>query len=167
MTIYVLRHGDAVESTTLHDSERPLSELGRHQAATAGRFLRLIGDVIHLMLVSPLARAREMADGVKQILGEIPTTPTEHLTSSSDPRQVIDQIAHLGVQSVMIVGHEPHLSRTISFLISGSQAQCVELKKASLACLEIATPVEPGKAVLKWLLTSQQMERASESVSPR
>lgn len=158
MTLYFLRHGDAVESSTLHDSERPLSELGQYQGTVAGRFLRSLNASISLILASPLLRAQQMAAAVRQEIGDVPLTTSEYLVASSDPRQIVEQFGKLSTQSVALVGHEPHLSKTISILISGSEAQCVEMKKGSLACLEVPTPVERGQGVLNWLLTAKQME---------
>lgn len=161
MTLYFLRHGDAVESTALHDSERPLSELGQHQGTVAGRFLRSLNASIGLILASPLLRAQQMAAAVRQEIGDVPLTTSEYLVASSDPRQIVEQLGRLSAQSVALVGHEPHLSKTISILISGSEVQCVEMKKGSLACLEVSTPVERGQGVLSWLLTAKQMGSSS------
>jgi len=160
MTIFVLRHGDAVENPALHDSERPLSEVGRRQGITAGRFLRSLNVSISMILVSPLVRAQQMAAAVKQEIGEVSTSATEYLTASSEPRQILEHLARLNISNLLLVGHEPHLSKAISLLISGSGAPCVEIKKASLACLDAPAPVEQGKAILRWLLTTQQMQAA-------
>jgi phosphohistidine phosphatase len=160
MTLYFLRHGDAIESTVLHDSERPLSELGQLQGAVAGRFLRSLNASMSLILASPFLRAQQMSAAVNQEIGGVPLSTSEYLTASSDPRQIVARLSQLSAQNVMLVGHEPHLSKTISLLISGSAAQCVEMKKGSLACLELSAQVERAQAVLKWLLTTKQMESA-------
>jgi len=160
MTIFVLRHGDAVENPALHDSERPLSEAGRRQGVTAGRYLRSLNVSINLILVSPLVRAQQMAAAVKQEIGEVSASTTEYLEASSDPRQIVEHLSSLNVSNLLLVGHEPHLSQSISLLISGSGTPCVEMKKGSLACLDLLAPVERGKAILRWLITTQQMQSA-------
>ncbi len=162
MTICFLRHGDAVESPSLHDSERPLSELGQQKGSTAGRFLRATRTDIGRILASPLLRAQQMAAAVQRELESPPIAASEFLASSSAPRQILEQLKSLGGSSILLVGHEPHLSKTISFLISGEEEQKVEMKKGSLACVEVPLPLEPGHGILKWLVTFEQMRSARQ-----
>ena len=157
MTICFLRHGDAVESPSLPDSERPLSELGQQQGSTAGRFLRTMRTSIGLIIASPLLRAQQMAAAVQRELDSPPISTSEFLGSSSAPRQILDQLNSLGAPGILLVGHEPHLSKAISLLISGDEGQKIEMKKGSLACVEIPAPLEPGRGILKWLVTFGQM----------
>jgi phosphohistidine phosphatase len=162
MTIFFLRHGDAVENPSLHDSERPLSELGQQQGSTAGSFLRTTRTSIGLIIVSPLLRAQQMAAAVQRELDSPPISTSEFLASSSAPGQILDQLKSPGAPGILLVGHEPHLSKVISLLISGAEGQKIEMKKGSLACVEIAAPLEPGRGILKWLVTFGQMGLAHQ-----
>ena len=157
MTVCFLRHGEAVESPSLQDSERPLSKLGLQQGSTAGKFLRRMGTSIGRIIASPLLRAQQMAAAVQQELDSPPISTSESLLSSSAPQQILEQLQSLSVPGLLLVGHEPHLSKVISLLMSGDEGQKVELKKGSLACVEIPPPLEPGRGILKWLVTFAQM----------
>jgi phosphohistidine phosphatase len=112
---------------------------------------------IGLIIASPLLRARQMAAAVQRELGNTPISTSEFLTSSGAPRQILDQLKSLGGSGVLLVGHEPQLSKVISLLISGDEGQMVEMKKGSLAGVEIPGTLEQGQGILKWLVTFRQM----------
>lgn len=158
MLIYFLRHGDAVEASSLNDSERPLSDLGNRQAATVGRFLRANGIKIDAVLSSPLVRAVKTAEIVQQELTIANIGRSEFLVPGTDQRQLFRQISSLTGESVLLIGHEPHLSQTVSLLLSGHNHTLVEFKKCTLACLIASMPVRKEHALLQFLLTYQQMD---------
>ncbi|MBI3586469.1 MAG: phosphohistidine phosphatase SixA [Ignavibacteriales bacterium] len=157
MIIYILRHGDAVESRTLHDSERPLSDLGKQQATAAGKFLHSLQQQPSMILCSPLLRAVQTAEAVQQELGTAPPQISEFLTPSGDPRQIVEELNKFRNDAILLVGHEPHVSTTISLLISGNGLARIEMKKNSLACIEVGKPIGKGVGSLRWLVTANQM----------
>jgi phosphohistidine phosphatase SixA len=56
-------------------------------------------------------------------------------------------------ENVLLVGHEPYLSRLIGRLISGNATAGIELKKGGLGKLEMAALRFGRCATLAWLLT--------------
>jgi phosphohistidine phosphatase len=156
MTIYLLRHGDAVDTPQVHDNDRPLSDFGQRQATAAGKYLAKTNAEIGQILCSTLLRARQTADAVQRELPPIPVVATELLISSRDPRDIMHELQKTAFRSVLIVGHEPHLSRTISLLIWGETRSRLEMRKCSLACISSPDPLEEGRGVLQWLLSSDQ-----------
>ena len=156
MIIYFLRHGDASDSPSFQDSDRPLSEFGVRQASSVGHFLGNVDRGIKEILTSPLVRAQQSAEAVQREIGPVPIHPTEHLTSSSDPRIIIRELQRTDKGPVLLVGHEPHLSKTISLLISGDTNTVVEMRKASLACVSTDDPLKEGGGILQWLLPSER-----------
>jgi phosphohistidine phosphatase len=160
MVLYFLRHGDAVESALLHDSERPLSELGQQQATGAGRFLALLNAPLDLILCSPLLRARQTGEAVQRELGVKAMTTSEYLASSANPLQLFTELNNAQKEQILLVGHEPHLSTSISLLIAGDERAHLEMKKSSVACVSISKPIVRGAGVLKWIVTSEQMKIA-------
>ncbi len=156
MTIYLLRHGEALDTGRFEDIERPLSEFGRRQASAVGTFLAGSQSGIQRIYTSPLLRARQTGDAVRHELGQVPTQITELLLSSGDPREMIQELQKNPMLSVLLVGHEPHLGRTISILLWGDTRSRVEMKKCSLACVSTADPLEAGSGVLQWLVSSDQ-----------
>jgi phosphohistidine phosphatase SixA len=53
---------------------------------------------------------------------------------------------------VFLIGHEPYLSETISLFIGGNRKVEIEMKKCSLALVEISIPIHPGSGILKFLI---------------
>ena len=159
MLLYLLRHGDALDDPTLHDSERPLSDLGVQQAAAVAEFLKRSGVSIGVIITSPLLRARQMANPTMVLLGVKEMMTSDYLTPGGDQRQLFSLINARSVESMLLVGHEPHLSTTIAFLILGEAGARIQMKKGSCACVEIPRPIAAGRGVLKWLVTADQMMR--------
>lgn len=157
MLLYVLRHGDAVDNPTFHDSERPLSDRGVQQARTVARFLKQIGVSLNLILASPLLRARQMAEPTRAQFGIQQVLISDSLVPGSNYQQLFDLLNAQSAESVLLVGHEPHLSSMLALLISGETSSRIEMKKASCACVAIAKPIVKGQGVLQWLATEQLM----------
>jgi phosphohistidine phosphatase len=160
MTIYLLRHGEALAAGHYRDDERPLSNLGHQQSSAVGRYLVEIHADIRAIFCSPLVRARETAEAVLREIGPVPIHETEALVSSSDPREILSELKKSRVKSILLIGHEPHLSRTISLLLWGDSQSRVAMGKCSLACVSVSEPSEQGKGLLEWLVTSGQTLRA-------
>lgn len=99
-----------------------------------------------------------MAMHSKEILSVREFLVSEFLVPGSDQRQLFELLNSLKAESVLLVGHEPHLSATIALLIGGETSARLEMKKASCACLEIRRPIEKGRGMLKWLVTTEQMK---------
>jgi phosphohistidine phosphatase len=160
MIIYLLRHGDAVDAARFEDNDRPLSDFGRRQASAVGTYLAGLQSGIQQIYCSPLLRARQTGEAVRQELGQVPIQTTELLLSSGDPGEIVRELQKNPPRSVLLVGHEPHLSRTISLLLWGDIRSRVEMKKSSLACVSTPDPLEEGRGVLQWLVSSDQTLKA-------
>jgi len=63
--------------------------------------------------------------------------------------------------SILLVGHEPYLSRMISELISGGKGGRILLKKAGMAKVAIDSLAPKPSGELRWLLTPRQIKRMS------
>jgi len=158
MHLYFLRHGDAVESPFYHDTQRPLSDLGKRQIQGVTHFLRSSKTRIELILTSPLVRARETGEIIRHGLQTPSLLTTDALVSGVNLRDLLAAVNSQQAGSVLLVGHEPQLSSAISVLTGGDEHFRLEMKKGSLACVETPFPVKKGHAVLSWLLTAVQME---------
>lgn len=158
MLLYLLRHGDAVENPTLHDSERPLSDRGFEQARTAAQFFQRLHISFNLIIASPLLRAQQMAAPAREMPGVSHFLRSDYLLPGSNHQQLFDLLNAQEAGSVLLVGHEPHLSTTIALLTAGETTARIEMKKASCACVDIAKPLRKGQGTLKWLVTAEQMK---------
>ena len=158
MLLFLLRHGDAIQNPSLNDSARPLSEAGRRQAETVGSFLHSSTIEFDKIVSSPLLRAIETAEVVGHRLHGPKPEQTEYLVPGTRKRQLLDFINSSQAKSLLLVGHEPHLSETVSLLLSERETLGFEFRKCSLGCLVASEPVREGHAVLRFLLTVDQME---------
>jgi phosphohistidine phosphatase len=156
MILYVLRHGEAIRDSQVHDSDRPLSDFGKQQAVAVGRFLRTGNTGIQHILCSPLLRAQQTVAALLKETGTIPLRTTEHLTSSSDPKHILKELSELNKERVLLVGHEPHLSTMISLLLSGDERSRVMMRPCSLACMSVLDPMDHNRGLLQLLIHSEQ-----------
>lgn len=164
MNLYVLRHGIAVEPGTPgfeRDSERPLIPKGERRLRAAAEAMKKLEFSFDLVLSSPFLRARQTAEIVA---GELNLKKRieffDGLVPGGNPRALIQALNELkpAPENVLLVGHEPYLSRLISLLVSGSADAAIEMKKGGLCKLEVGE-LRPGQcARLVWLLTPGQME---------
>ena len=159
MEIFILRHGIAVDRGTpgfKKDADRPLTKDGEektHQVAEAMLAMELKFDLI---LSSPYVRAAQTANIVAGELDE-EVTFTDFLLPDANPLELIREINDTKPQCVLLVGHEPDLSRMISLLVSGGSEAAIELKKGGLCKLTTEKLTFGQCATLHWLLTPKQL----------
>jgi phosphohistidine phosphatase len=149
--LYLLRHADAgdPEAWTRPDAERPLSGKGRRQAERLGRHLAAIEFAPDTILTSPKVRAAETATIVAEALGR-GVAEDDRLGGPLDMSTLGDILRDAGPRRrVVLVGHDPDFSELLSTLVG---APALSLRKGGLARLDIEAPIEPGAAVLRWLL---------------
>ena len=123
--IWFLRHGDAEEGTD--DFARRLTAKGERQSRDAGATLAALGVALDLCLTSPRVRARETARLACEPLG-VEVVVDERLQGGRfDPEELA-----VGLDNVLLVGHEPDFSDAIAELTGGR----VDMKKGGLAAVE-------------------------------
>jgi phosphohistidine phosphatase len=122
--LWLLRHAQAADGAP--DDERPLTELGRHQARAAGLALARLGVVPELCLSSPKLRARDTAALACEALGlEVTLEPA----LSGEPFDA--RALSAGLDEILLVGHDPSFSMTVHDL-TGAQAR---LRKGGIAAI--------------------------------
>jgi len=58
-----------------------------------------------------------------------------------------------------IVGHEPHLSSLVTWLISGKRESRIELKKGGACLVDFEAEARHDAGTLAWLLTPRQLKK--------
>lgn len=161
--LVVIRHAIAEDRTIFaelgkKDELRPLTLRGRKKFRKAMSAIKnYVGD-LQLIAASPLKRAVETVDIMQSFYPKIKTLKTEVLRPEAELFTGLSWLTHLKkIDSVAIVGHEPHLSRLVSFLLTGREAPIVSLKKGSVAILNFAGKIAPGAAKLQCLLQPNQL----------
>jgi phosphohistidine phosphatase len=159
MILYFMRHAEAEETSPEGDAGRKLTPKGLQRAQDAGRALAALEVTVDLVLTSPLARALETADAVLEAL-EAEVALADDLAGKLNVATLKGMVEERVAARVMLVGHEPDMSRTIEELIGGGR---VEMKKGAVACVEMVG-IAPGSGVLRWLLTGKQLEYVARAL---
>lgn len=85
-------------------------------------------------------------------LADSAITACDQLAPGTSAKKLMKRLRGLEGSDILLVGHEPDLSKNAARLIGSKRAQ-LELPKASLACLRLDSSPAKGAAVLEWLLT--------------
>ena len=116
--LVLLRHAKAERGLDVPDAQRPLTVHGRRQSAEVGTALAAAGLVPDLVLCSSSVRTRQTWELAKATLGaEPPVTFSDELYDAGVD-QVLAAVRTAGEAAgvVLVVGHEPAISRTAAAL---------------------------------------------------
>jgi phosphohistidine phosphatase len=157
MLIYLVRHGEALSEAD--DPARSLSEAGRDHVRRIGRFVskNLIINPVHIFHSSK-TRALQTAG----ILGEElplsdPPSPHDALLPHDDPSIWSDRLQNMD-SDVLLVGHLPHLSRLVSFLIlTDPDGDAIIFSPGSILCME-----KTDTCKVKWMLSPEVLKGESK-----
>lgn len=135
--LWLLRHAEAEPHGARQDAQRRLTERGASQARAAGRAIGRMGAEFEAILFSPKVRARQTAElACESWPAEQQELLTAHapLAGGFDGAQALDALAAVGADGrLLVVGHEPDLSRVVGDLCGGR----IDLKKGSLAIVRL------------------------------
>jgi len=164
MNLFILRHGIAVERDPLSfpdDSRRPLTLKGEDRVRLVCDAMQALELGFDQILASPFLRSRQTAEILATSIGlRRALAFRDELTPGGDMKALVRFINRLEPtpENLLLVGHEPDLSRLLSLLISGTDSARIDLKKNGLAKLEVAPKLRHGQcATLSWLLTPRQL----------
>jgi phosphohistidine phosphatase len=140
--------------------ERPLTHEGRRRAARAAQGLAKLIEKADVLASSPLRRALETARPIADELGGLEIVETEALSPGAKPAAFAEFLRGCGkVDTVVVVGHEPHLSELVSWLVTGLSTPWLELGKGGACRIELPARIAPGQGKLDWLLRPGQLRR--------
>jgi phosphohistidine phosphatase len=139
---------------------------------TARGLKRLVPD-LDVLATSPHRRARETADILADVYGRATAGATNGATAGARVPVTVSALVPdepletarvwLATQpqesTVAMVGHEPHLSRLASWLLTGQERALFELSKGGACLLAFDGDVAAGRARLCWLLRAGQLRR--------
>jgi phosphohistidine phosphatase len=156
MNLFFLRHAKAHPRGPKFrpDSKRPLTRDGEKKMYKVARGVKKLRVTFDLILTSPYARALHTAEILAEVYHSKKIFVTNHLSADADPAEVIQEINgnFASLESIVLVGHEPYLSRLISVLLTGNTAAAIDLKKAGLCFLTVKDLRHAKCASLNWLL---------------
>ncbi len=170
MELLVIRHAiaedrDAWAASGEPDERRPLTAEGRKKMRRAARGLRRVVRALPLLGASPLTRAAQTAEIVAEAYGDLTPMTVGALTPDSAPADFLSWLrdAAPGHDRIAVVGHEPHLSGLVSWLLAGrATPSLVELRKGAACLLRFEGEPRKGGACLAWLLQPRQLRRLAD-----
>jgi phosphohistidine phosphatase len=164
MELYLLRHAIAVEPVTAgygDDRQRPLTPEGRRKMRRAAKGMKALGLEFDSIISSPYIRAKATAEIVGRILkARCQLSLSDDLAADGDPKALVKRLAgHDSHERVLLVGHEPYLSKLVARLIAGTAWVSLKFKKGGLCKLTVDHLKFGHCAELEWLLTPRQLEQ--------
>ena len=144
-----------------NDADRPLIPKGERRLRSVAAAMKKLELSFDLILSSPFVRAKQTAEIVASELKLKKRIEFfDGLVPGGNPKALIHALNELNPapENVLLVGHEPYLSRLISLLVSGHADAVIEMKKGGLCRLEVVELRHGQCARLAWLLTPAQME---------
>lgn len=148
-----LRHAEA-EDGHGRDFDRSLTAKGLEQAAKAGKFCHRNGLRPDIILTSPVVRARQTAEIVAEATGS-ELIEADWLACGMQPADLLKALAACSQNSfVMFVGHEPDFSTAISALLGLPDPSGLNIRKATLAVLDLR---DPARGQLQFLIPARLM----------
>ena len=167
MKLLVIRHGVAMDQDEFAESGesddlRPLTAEGKKEMKKIAKGLCSEVETLDLLAPSPLVRAEQTAEIVADAYGIKVAEATTSLVPDAPLEEFEEWSAtHWEKNLIAIVGHEPHLSTLVTWLLTGKHQSRVRLKKGGACLLEFDSEPRRGSGTLNWLLTPRQLARAS------
>ena len=165
MDLLVVRHAIAQEREVFArsgrgDGERPLTAAGRKKFEQGARGLRAILPSIEVVATSSLVRARQTAEILLEAYGLSRAVRLAALDPDADPAALVPFLRRQRRKAVVaVVGHEPHLSKLVAYLLARSHRGFTDLKKGGACLIALGVLPRAGTADLLWLSTASQLRR--------
>ncbi len=160
MRVYVMRHADAEPAAGYAtDADRPLTAKGKRQADSVGRALAKLGTAPTVIISSPFLRACQTAEVLARAARwKANIEESNSLLPGAEAQRTFKMLASRGGREIAVVGHAPQMEELISLMLVGKTQDIVEMKKASVACVEFGGRPAAGKGTLCWHLTVKAVE---------
>ncbi len=173
LDLWLIRHGEAEPRSAPwnDDAERPLTQVGRAQAARLPRIL----PPLDRLFTSPLTRAADTANAITHLAPR--RAESLAVLGEEDAMDVIDAVrrqlegAHSDAGSgavaglrplrIALVGHQPTLGEVAGYLIApyrADQPAAIALGKGGVVHLT-GDRLEPGGMVLRKLLRAEDLDQ--------
>lgn len=158
--LYLMRHATAApHGAPAQDPQRPLTESGHAEAQSVAKGLMRLKILPSQVVASPYLRAKETAQEAAKVLGlSAPLKELSSLRPESNPELTCADLKSFQGEALLFVGHEPHMSRWVAWLVDTDGNMNCLMKKAGVACVEVEQlPPSKGSGILRWLMTPKQL----------
>jgi phosphohistidine phosphatase len=168
MELLVIRHAIAEDrerfaAANKDDALRPLTADGRRKFKRATHGILGLVPRVDLLATSPLLRAADTAAILAKAYGLDEVGKEPALEPDARPTALLPWLQRCAqLERVAVVGHEPHLSSLVEWLLTGRTGRFIALKKGGACLLELGDlgdAPRAGGGGLRWLLTQRQLRQ--------
>jgi phosphohistidine phosphatase len=153
MTLFLVQHGEA--KSEAQDAERSLTDQGADTVRRMAIWFAQTGITVHEIRHSGKRRAEQTATIFARELN--PKKGVIAVSGLNPNDDVVSVAANLQGEheSIMLVGHLPHLSKLVGFLVTGNQEiEVVRFRNAGVVCLS----QKEGKWAIDWVVQPQLLQ---------
>ncbi|HYA12300.1 MAG TPA: phosphohistidine phosphatase SixA [Thermodesulfovibrionales bacterium] len=151
MLLYLVQHGEAKREE--QDPSRPLSDKGIEDVKGVASYISRLNIEVEEVLHSGKARAKQTAEllsGNLRIAKGI--SQTDGIAPLDAPKLWVERLKQKK-NSLMLVGHLPHLGKLSSLLLSGDKEKnIIAFKMGGIVCLKRD---DAGTWSLQWMITPE------------
>jgi phosphohistidine phosphatase len=165
MDVIIVRHAAALDrdearSCGMLDRDRPLTKQGKARMRRAARGIASRTPELWTVLTSPLRRATETAEILREQYKAVRQVETEALEPEQGPAALAELLGGGAFESpVAVVGHEPYLSSWVSWGLTGDTRGLIQLRKGGACLLRFDGAPGPSQGRLLWLLPPSILRR--------
>jgi phosphohistidine phosphatase len=183
MKLILIRHGIAEDvSESGSDDDRKLTDEGQKKFKKVASGILKCQSQIDKVISSPLLRAIETAEIFLTKVHSEKIKPGEAMLSSriraadslvpeklsilrpnANPHEFCQWLKFNYktemIETLVVVGHEPHLSALCSLLLTGRNENFFEFRKGGAACLDLFIRPNDIRGQLDWFLKPSQLRR--------
>ena len=156
-----MRHGRAepVSKSQREDAERPLCAQGFERTACAAQGLHQLVPSLEIVASSSKLRARQTAELVCEAAELSPLLQIwDELLLDESFELLAERIMATRADPVLLVGHEPNLSRFIAWLLTGNEVgMALDFKKAGVCAVDVEWSSESPSATLLWMMSPKTL----------
>jgi phosphohistidine phosphatase len=142
MEIYLVRHGIAEDELLAAragkaDPQRSLTEEGLEKTTKVAKAFKKRVEEVDCIFHSSYLRAKQTAEIFSKVYPNSKVEELADLRPSDSTEMAIENILEFqNYAKIMVVGHEPHLSKLLSRYLVGSEEMNLTFKKAGIAGIE-------------------------------
>jgi phosphohistidine phosphatase len=162
--LYLMRHGAAVTrgpGSFARDFQCPLTLEGGKDLLQIAKGLKRLGVSLDWIVTSPVVRALETAEIMRGAFGSgVPLSSFDNLRPGGAGEGLLDFLArHPRRRCVLVIGHEPDLSKLAARLLGATPSANLRLKKGG-CCLIILDGFPPKlSGRLAWWLPPRVLRK--------
>jgi phosphohistidine phosphatase len=156
MKVYLVRHAIAHERNRArwpNDAKRPLTTAGKRKFRKAASGLASCLPKSVVVLTSPYLRARDTALILCKAASLRKPVECAELGADQPVRAAFKLLQARKHEAVVLVGHEPNLSKMLAAAVIGERSRLpMEFKKGGAACVVFERGAAPGRGAIAWIM---------------